>query len=247
VIDADTLARAQRGDRDACSAFIDHHAAEVLSIVGDEAAAAAVLVGVLGDLPKYALGAARLDAWIRIRAEKARGVASAGGPRAVPDGFSDQIVAAHFGRMPPVEAGVVGRAVTPAIVAAVIAVACVVALVLGFARTPTSRPAGARTGEVAAAVRTSVRIASHGVAVVEAGAAIRWTGAAIDQRAGSVFYRIEPGVAVAIRTPHGSVSTASACLRIAVGPAETVVTIDEGDAVVGIAAASAGTRTVLRP
>jgi hypothetical protein len=125
------------------------------------------------------------------------------------------------------------------VAAAVVAAAAVAAIVIALVRSPA--PRGPRTGDVAPAVRTQVRIA-NGTAVVEAGAAIAWDGAAIAQRAGTVYYRIDRPVA--ITTPHGVIRAANASGRVAIG-ATTVVTIDVGDAVVGQVPVTAGGRAEL--
>lgn len=127
------------------------------------------------------------------------------------------------------------------VAAAVVAGAAALAIVLAIVRAPSPGSAGPHTGSIIATARTQVPIAT-GTAVVEAGASLTWTGAAIDQRAGTIYYRIER--AAQITTPHGTIRTQHASGRVAVG-ATTVVTIDEGGAVVGSAVVSAGGRAEL--
>jgi hypothetical protein len=127
----------------------------------------------------------------------------------------------------------------------IVALACLAALAFAFLRTPAV--GGPASGNVTATPtdRVSAPIA-RGVAVLEPSASITWSGAAIRQLAGDVFYRIEPGAAVTVTTPHGVITTGRACLRVVVGSGETTVTIDEGDALVGAARYAAGARAVLR-
>ena len=125
------------------------------------------------------------------------------------------------------------------VAAAVVAAAAIAAIVIAWVRTP--EVTGPPKGDVVATERTQVRMTA-GVAVVEPGASIAWNGGAIEQRAGTVYYRIER--AATITTPHGVIRGAHLSGRVAVG-ATTAVTIDEGDAVVGSSAVSAGARAEL--
>jgi hypothetical protein len=238
AVDADTLARAQRGELQARRAIVAEHAAEVVAIVGEAGAAEEVLAAVVADLPKYQLGVDRLGAWVRTRAENARrrsGSGSGSGPGSGPEisAMIERVVAA------PVAVDAPRPKVRLGIAAAVIAAAAIAAIVIAWVRTPELR--GPASGRVEAAARAQVRMAA-GVAVVEPGASIAWKGGEIEQRAGTVYYRIER--AATITTPHGAIRSAHASGRVAVG-ATTVITIDEGDAVAGGAAVSAGGRAEL--
>jgi hypothetical protein len=242
-VDADTLARARRGEPAARRAIVEALAPEVVAITGDANAAEAVLAAVVADLPRYQLGVERLEAWVRTRAEKARdrrlgaGVGAVdrgepGSPTPTPTALNEMIdrVLAR-----PVVEEAPRPKLRLGVAAAVVAAAAIAAIVIAWVRTP--QVTGPPTGRVEATARAQVRMAA-GVAVVEPGAAIAWKGGAIEQRAGTVYYRIER--AATITTPHGAIRTAHASGRVAVAATTTMDTIDEGDAVVGAAAVTAG-------
>ncbi len=71
----------------------------------------------------------------------------------------------------------------------------------------------------AAPSRTTVTLASRGVAVAEAGAALTWAvgpggAATIVQSAGNVFYRVEPGGRFVVSTSAGEVTVTGTCFRV---------------------------------
>lgn len=84
------------------------------------------------------------------------------------------------------------------------------------------RAESAQSGQLAAAPsRTTVTLASRGVAVAEAGAALTWAvasdGAAkIAQSSGNVFYRVEPGGRFVVSTGAGEVTVTGTCFRVEV-------------------------------
>lgn len=76
-------------------------------------------------------------------------------------------------------------------------------------------------GALTAEVRTSQRLGERGVAVLEPGAALRWTiardgAAALEQSRGAVFYRVEPGGAFTVRVPEGEVRVRGTCFEVEV-------------------------------
>jgi hypothetical protein len=254
AIDADTLARAQRGDAAAIRELATALAPAVLARVhGDRDRAIAALGSVVADLPRYALGAERLEAWAVTRAGKrasstadadadtAPSPPNAAAVAAVVDG-AVAAAATRPADAPPVRR----RAFEPGIVAAVIAIACIVALVVAFVRTTPAPERGPSSGDVSAQERVTVPI-YRGVAVLAPGAAIAWSGGRVEHKGGIAFYRIEPGALVTIATAAGTVTTASACLHVSVDAAArtTTVTIDEGDAMIGTRKLPAGATATL--
>jgi hypothetical protein len=238
TVDADTLARAQRGDAEARRAIVAAHAGDVLAIVGDPEAAERVLAAVLADLPKYRLGAGRLSTWVRTRAEneKARQPEQASLHVDAPD--LDALIARVLITPAPAEAP--RPRARLGLTAAIVAGAAAIAIVIAIARAP-SRPVP-RTGAIAATGERRQVLIPSGVAVLEPGAALAWTDARVDHQAGTIYYRIERAITIA--TPHGAIRTGHASLRVAVA-ATTVVTIDEGDAIAGATPVSAGGRAEL--
>lgn len=80
---------------------------------------------------------------------------------------------------------------------------------------------GATAGVIAdAAGRRSVALGGRAVAVLEPGAALAYAVAAgdayVEQRAGSVFYRVAPGRRFAVATPVGLVEVTGTCFRVEV-------------------------------
>jgi len=111
------------------------------------------------------------------------------------------------------------------VLAAAGALAAAIAL---FVLWPTGRAVA--TGALSPAERTSTQLGSRGVAVAEAGARLRWTidrDARVEQDAGDVFYRVEPGGAFVVATPAGDVTVTGTCFRVEVALTVTV-TVYEG-------------------
>lgn len=76
-------------------------------------------------------------------------------------------------------------------------------------------------GALTAEARTSQRLGERGVAVLEPGAALRWTiardgAAALEQSRGAVFYRVEPGGVFTVRVPEGEVRVRGTCFEVEV-------------------------------
>lgn len=85
----------------------------------------------------------------------------------------------------------------------------------------TSTPAPSSGALVASDTRHSLSLAHRGVAVAEPGAALSWSvdgrgAAAIEQTAGNVFYRVEPGGAFVVSTSAGEVRVTGTCFRVEV-------------------------------
>lgn len=79
------------------------------------------------------------------------------------------------------------------------------------------------TGHVVAATRTDVHVGARALAVAEPGAglswAVDWRGqAAVTQRAGAVFYRVEPGAPFVVTTPAGTVHVRGTSFVVALAP-----------------------------
>ncbi len=80
------------------------------------------------------------------------------------------------------------------------------------------RPSPAH-GRAAPLTRESVPIARRGIAVVEPGAALRWsvapTGAArVEQERGDVFYRVEPGGPFVVTAGGAEITVVGTCFRV---------------------------------
>ncbi len=117
--------------------------------------------------------------------------------------------------------------------------ACAVAVGIALMRGVSGPGVGRETaGALAADHRESVALGRRGVAVVEAGAALAWTvtdaSARVEHRAGSAFYRIEPGGAFTVVAAGAEIRAAAACITVAVtGAAAGVeVIVHQGSAVV---------------
>lgn len=121
--------------------------------------------------------------------------------------------------------------------------------------------------------RESIALGGRGIAVVEAGAALAWrrigNAARVEQEAGEVFYRVDPGGPFTVVTAAGEVRVTGTCFRVevismkplkqgllgaAAGAAlatAVVVTVYEGKVVVaspsGSAQVRAGERATLTP
>jgi cell division protein FtsB len=78
---------------------------------------------------------------------------------------------------------------------------------------------GAVNGRARATERTSYSLGQRAVAVAEAGAALSWELAAaggparVQQDAGDVFYRVDPGGPFTVETPAGKVRVLGTCFR----------------------------------
>jgi hypothetical protein len=81
----------------------------------------------------------------------------------------------------------------------------------------------AANGSLVATERTSFALDGRGIAVAEPGAELAWrvTGggdARVDQRAGDVFYRVDPGGPFVVETSLGRVEVKGTCFRVEVIP-----------------------------
>ncbi len=78
---------------------------------------------------------------------------------------------------------------------------------------------------VVAAEPRVLPIGHRAVAEVSAGARLRWSGEesphSVKQERGAVNYRVEPGAAFRVQTPHGSVTAMGTEFRVVVGDRET--------------------------
>ncbi|MBX3208578.1 MAG: hypothetical protein KF764_26330 [Labilithrix sp.] len=73
-------------------------------------------------------------------------------------------------------------------------------------------------GEAIAKERVEVAIGSRALAVLEAGASVRWDGDDVVQARGDVFYRVEPGARFTVHTPAGDVVVEGTCFTVKVRP-----------------------------
>jgi hypothetical protein len=233
-LDEDTLRRARDGDAAAWRAVVEAHQAAVFARTGSVAGAEATFLAVLAALPKYALGAERLEAWILTMAAKR--AESAPAPATVPADFADRVVAAHRQRLPAVvESAPPKHPGRSPIIIAIVATACVVALVMTQLRGLTGAPAidpGPSTGSITAELRTTLGLGGRGVAIAERGAALGWnlgaTPPRIDQRAGAIRYDLAPGAPVTLATPHGAVAVHAGRLTVTITGAGTTVAVERG-------------------
>jgi hypothetical protein len=172
------------------------------------------------------------------------------------------------------------RAITWGAVALAAAIAAALTLSLRSSGAPDSRDHPARPPEAALSApmrsfpaRESLALGGRGIAVAEAGAALGWRrigGAArVEQEAGDVFYRVDPGGPFTVVTAAGEIRVTGTCFRVevismkplkqgllgaAAGAAlatAVVVTVYEGKVVVaspsGNAQVRAGERATLTP
>lgn len=133
-------------------------------------------------------------------------------------------------------------------------VAAVLALVLtGYLGRP--RPvSGESRGEVQATTRETVAIGQRAVAVAEAGADLGWVlavgQARVEQRHGSVFYRVDHGAPFVVATPTAEVRVTGTCFQVELDGALTVRVFEGAVAVsnpAGSVAISAGERARVEP
>ena len=71
-------------------------------------------------------------------------------------------------------------------------------------------------GEAIAKERIEVAIGARALAVLEAGADVRWNGDDVVQSGGDVFYRVEPGARFTVHTPAGDVEVKGTCFAVKV-------------------------------
>ena len=131
-----------------------------------------------------------------------------------------------------------------AIGALAIGAAVIVSLTLRIARSPSSGIDLAASGARSASTRESIALGDRGVAVAEGGADLAWRVGAggvteVEQRAGSVFYRVEKGGRFVVKTAAGEVEVRGTCFRVEVISMGSGKTFSLGAAVGGVVAAVA--------
>jgi ferric-dicitrate binding protein FerR (iron transport regulator) len=94
-------------------------------------------------------------------------------------------------------------------------------------------------GEAIVAERTQLALGARTVAVLERGAHVKWNGDEVEQTAGDVFYRVEPGGAFRVHTPAGDVAVLGTCFRVQLESEEPVNGRDVKAGVIGAAVAAA--------
>jgi ferric-dicitrate binding protein FerR (iron transport regulator) len=71
-------------------------------------------------------------------------------------------------------------------------------------------------GDAVAAEREEVHLGARGIAVLERGAHVAWSGDEVTQSGGDVFYRVERGGTFRVHTPSGDVQVLGTCFRVRV-------------------------------
>jgi FecR-like protein len=99
---------------------------------------------------------------------------------------------------------------------------------------------GRGEGQLRAEVRTELSIGRRAVAVLEAGAEVSWQGERVEQRRGSVFYRVNPGAGFRVSSPDGSVEVLGTCFGVEVGERAARASATRVDVYEGRVRASAG-------
>jgi hypothetical protein len=132
-----------------------------------------------------------------------------------PRDFSRRVVAAMDGLAAGAAPPRRGR-ILPALAA--LSGAAVVALLVTFWLTRPHPSSSANFGDVEAVARQTVHLGGRAVAVAEPGAAFGWTSAGgrlrVDQRRGSVFYRVDRGGPFVVRTPEGEIRVTGTCFQV---------------------------------
>lgn len=85
--------------------------------------------------------------------------------------------------------------------------------------------ARASDGALVASARTSESLGSRVSIVAEIGAELAWSlpvfaPGSIDQKKGAVFYRVEPGTELSVKTPRGTVQVHGTCFSVTVSEGE---------------------------
>jgi hypothetical protein len=94
-------------------------------------------------------------------------------------------------------------------------------------------------GDVTADARREVRVGTRAIAVLEAGAHLKWHGDDIEQTGGDVFWRVEPGARFTVHTAAADVTVKGTCFRVRVTDGEGDMTTRR-DAMVGAVGAVVG-------
>jgi ferric-dicitrate binding protein FerR (iron transport regulator) len=131
----------------------------------------------------------------------------------LPSDFADRVMARVDAETPVRARRSYGRFV----IAGALAAAAAAAFVGVRAMLPPAR------GDVVASSREQVSLGPRAIAVLERGAHLVWRGDVVEQSAGDVFYRVEPGGAYRVKTPAGDVEVLGTCFRVAVTGSEVVV------------------------
>jgi hypothetical protein len=132
-------------------------------------------------------------------------------PMTPPNGFADRVLAAR--EIAP------ARKRWPLVAGLVAATAAAAAIAFMLLRAPSHHAA---QGELAAQpTRVTKSLGERPIAVAEPQATLAWRidddgDAVIEQRAGDVFYRVEPGGSFVVHTPVGDVRVTGTCFRIEV-------------------------------
>lgn len=96
----------------------------------------------------------------------------------------------------------------------------------------------ANAGDVTADARREVRVGTRAIAVLEAGAHVKWHGDDIEQAGGDVFWRVEPGARFTVHTAAADVTVKGTCFRVRVNDGEG--DMKRRDAMVGAVGAVVG-------
>jgi hypothetical protein len=117
----------------------------------------------------------------------------------------------------------------------------------GVALAVSAHHGGSNHGEAVVAERTQMALGARAVAVLEGGAHVAWTGDDVDQTAGDVFYRVEPGGAFRVHTLAGDVQVLGTCFRVRVasGGEGTEAVVNGRDIKVGAIGAAVATAAIV--
>jgi hypothetical protein len=96
----------------------------------------------------------------------------------------------------------------------------------------------AANGDVSADARREVRVGTRAIAVLEAGAHVKWHGDDIEQAGGDVFWRVEPGARFTVHTAAADVTVKGTCFRVRVNDGEG--DMKRRDAMIGAVGAVVG-------
>jgi hypothetical protein len=131
--------------------------------------------------------------------------------------------------------------------------AVLVLVVTGYLTRPRAL-GGATWGEVQASTRETVAIGDRAVAVAETGADLAWSldagRARIEQRRGTVFYRVDHGAPFLVSTPVAEVRVTGTCFQVELDGGLSVRVFEGAVAVsnaAGSVAVSAGERAQVEP
>lgn len=112
------------------------------------------------------------------------------------------------------------------VLAGALSLAAAAVLVAAISWTWLDVPEISAQGQQLARERVTINIADRAAAAMEPGADLVWTvrkqRVRVEQRRGSVFYRVDRGDKFRVSTPSGDVEVTGTCFRVSLGPASTL-------------------------